>query len=330
MAPSYHFVRPPKRRFWACCAGDLLAISLISAGAPARQGNRAGVDVRYRHRVATTSKLVRALARRGPHRVLRGDLAFAGLPGVVYTPDSGFNLPGVAFGHDWLTGVARYTGLLEHLASWGIVAAAPDTERGVAPSVLNLAFDLGTALDIAAGVRLGPGKISVHPGKLGVIGHGFGGSAAVFAAAGMKAKPQAVAALYPAFTNPPAEQPASALHVPGVVFCAPGSAKELRSNAIELWRAWDTATLRIVAKAKPTGLAEGRRLATAFGLGAPDRKTQKTTRALLTGYLLYALAGDKTYRDFADPDVQLPKTLPMGDEVAPLSPEEKFVALLKG
>jgi hypothetical protein len=200
----------------------------------------------------------------------------------------------------------------------------------VAPSVLNLAFDLGTALDIAAGVRLGPGKISVHPDQLGVIGHGFGGSAAVFAAAGMKGKPQAVAALYPAITNPPAEQPASTLNVPGVVFSAPGSAKALRSNAIELWRAWDTATLRIVAKAQPAGLAEGRRLTTAFGLGAPDRKTQKTTRALLTGYLLYALSGDKTYRDFADPEVQLSKTLPMGDEAAPLSPEEKFVALLKG
>jgi hypothetical protein len=310
-------------------AGDLLSISLISAGAPAWQGNRPVADVSYRQRVAKTSKLVRALTRRGPHRVLRGDLAFAGLPGVVYTPDSGFNLPAVAFGHDWLTGVARYTRMLEHLASWGIVAAAPDTERGVAPSVLNLAFDLGTALDIAAGVRLGPGKISVHPGKLGVIGHGFGGSAAVFTAAGMKAKPQAVAALYPTITKPPAEQPASTLNVPGVVFSAPGSAKELRSNAIELWRAWDTATLRIVAKAKPTGLAEGRRLTTAFGLGAPDRRTQKTTRALLTGYLLYALGGDKTYRDFADPDVQLPKTLPVGDEAAPLSPEEKFVALLK-
>ena len=48
----------------------------------------------------------------------------------------------------------------------------PDTERGVAPSALNLAFDLGTALDIAAGVRLGPGKISVHHDKLGVPGTG--------------------------------------------------------------------------------------------------------------------------------------------------------------
>ena len=145
--------------------------------------------------MARTKKLFTALTRRGPHRVLRGDLAFAGLAGVVYTPESGMNLAGVAFGHDWLAGADRYDGTLEHLASWGIVAAAPDTETGVAPSVLNLAFDLGTTLDIVAGVRLGPGKISVHPTKLGVVGHGFGGSAAVFAAAGMpcQAKGRSVA-----------------------------------------------------------------------------------------------------------------------------------------
>jgi len=280
--------------------------------------------------VASTRKLVAALTRPGPHRVLRGDLAFAGLRGVVYTPEAGLNLPGLAFGHDWLTGVERYSRLLEHLASWGIVAAAPDTERGLAPSVLNLAFDLGTTLDIAAGVRLGPGKISVHPNKLGVIGHGFGGSAAVFAAAGMKVKPKAVAAIFPTVTSPPAEQPAATLSVPGVVFSAAGDAKKLRSNAIELSRAWDTATLRVVRKAQSAGLAEGRRLAKVFGLGGPDRKTQKAIRALLTGYLLYALGGDKMYREFADPDVQLPKTVAVDPEATPATPEEKFVALLKG
>ena len=280
--------------------------------------------------MASTRKLVAALTRPGPHRVLRGDLAFAGLRGVVYTPEAGLNLPGLAFGHDWLTGVERYSRLLEHLASWGIVAAAPDTERALAPSVLNLAFDLGTALDIAAGVRLGPGKISVHPNKLGVIGHGFGGSAAVFAAAGMKVKPTAVAAIFPTVTSPPAEQPAATLSVPGAVFSAAGDAKKLRSNAIELSRAWDTATLRVVSKAQSSGLAEGRRLATVFGLGGPDRKTQKAIRALLTGYLLYALGGDKTYREFADPDVQLPKTVAVDREATSATPEEKFVALLKG
>ncbi|KAA8965277.1 hypothetical protein [Mycobacterium sp.] len=280
--------------------------------------------------MARTRQLVAALTRRGPHRVLRGDLAFAGLPGVVYTPDAGLSLPAVAFGHDWLTGADRYTGLLEHLASWGIVAAAPDTERGLAPSVLNLAFDMGSALDIAAGVRLGPGRISVHPGKLGLAGHGFGGSAAVFAAAGMPDKIQAVAAIFPSVTAPPAEQPAATLSVPGVVFSAPGEAKMLRSNAIELSRAWRTATLRVVRKARPDGLAEGRRLPNVLGLPGPHRKTQKMIRALLTGYLLGTLGRDKTYRAFADPDAALAGTQVGKHDLPPVSAQEKIVALLKG
>jgi dienelactone hydrolase len=279
--------------------------------------------------VARIRKLVAALSRRGPHRVLRGDLAFAGLPGVVYTPEAGLNLPAVAFGHDWLTGTARYSGLLEHLASWGIVAGAPDTQRSLAPSVLNFAFDLGTALDILAGVRLGPGDISVHSAKLGVVGHGFGGSAAVFAAAGMQDKPAAVAAIFPTVTNPPAEQPAATFKVPGLILIAPGDPKSLNSNALALAAAWDTATLRIVGKAEPGGLVEGRRLTKVFGLAGPHRRTQRKVRALLTGYLLFALGGDKTYRDFADPDVKLPGTDQMDAEAPPVALEEKIVALLK-
>ena len=58
--------------------------------------------------MARTRKLFAALPRRGPHQDQRGDLAFAGLPGIVYTPASGFNLPGVAFGNDSLTDVVQY------------------------------------------------------------------------------------------------------------------------------------------------------------------------------------------------------------------------------
>lgn len=240
------------------------------------------------------------------------------------------NLAGVAFGHDWIAKADRYHGTLEHLASWGIVAAAPDTETGLAPSVLNLAFDLGSTLDIIAGVRLGPGQISVHPRKLGVVGHGFGGSAAVFAAAGMPAKPQAVAALFPTVTKPPAEQPAASLQVPGLILADPGDPMSLRSNAVELARVWRTATLRDVKKVTAGGLVEGRRLARVVGLPGADRGTQKTVRALLTGYLLHMLAGDKAYKDFADPEIELPKAPvmdPFSDD--PVDLENKVVALLK-
>lgn len=279
--------------------------------------------------MASTKKLFAKLRRRGPHRVLRGDLAFAGLPGVVYTPASGLNLPGVAFGHDWLTPALSYVGTLEHLASWGIVAAAPDTEKGLAPSVLNLAFDLGTTLDIISGVRLGPGEISVHPNKLGVAGHGFGGSAAAFAAAGAPARIKAVAPLFPSSTSPRAEEPAAGLTTPGLVLTAPGDPMTLRSNAVELSRVWKGGTLRTVSGGKAGGLVEGRRLARAVGLPGADRSTQKTVRALLTGFLLFQLAGKKDYADFADPEAALPKTeLPDPNE-DPVDLENKVIALLK-
>lgn len=286
--------------------------------------------VSYGHPVAKTKKLFAALTRRGPHEVLRGDLAFAGLPGIVYTPESGMNLPGLAFGHDWLASAHRYAGTLEHLASWGIVAAAPNTETGLAPSALNLAFDLGTTVDIISGVRLGPGQISVHPTKLGVVGHGFGGSAAVFAAAGMSDRLKAAVALFPSVTSPPAERPAATLRVPGLILADPGDPMSLRSNAVELARVWKPATLRKVTKVTAGGLVEGRRLARAVKLPGADRGTQKTVRALLTGYLLHVLAGDKAYRDFADPEVALPRATfldPFSDD--PVDLENKVVALLK-
>ena len=196
--------------------------------------------------------------------------------------------------------------------------------------MLNLAFDLGSAHDVASGVRLGTGKISVHPTKLGVAGHGFGGSAAVFAAAGMPDRVRAVAALFPSVSSPPATRPAAGLQVPGLILSDPGDPASLRSNAVELARVWRPATLRAVTKVKAGGLIEGRRLGRVVGLPGAHRGTQKIVRALLTGYLLHELAGDKTYRDFADPDAVLPRTEildPFADD--PVALENKVVALLK-
>jgi len=297
----------------------------------------AGQPFSYGQHMARTRKLFKALTRRGPHRVLRGDLAVAGLPGRVYTPESGLNLPGVAFGHEWLTSAERYQGTLEHLASWGIVVAAPDTERGLAPSALRLAFDLGTTLDIISGVRLGGGNISVHPSKLGLAGHGFGASAAVLTAVDRSGTsqfaPKAVAAAFPTVTRPPAEEAAAGLTIPGLVLTAPGDQQRFPSNAVELARAWNGAVLRAVTKATAGGLIEGRRLARVAGLPGADRSTQKTVRALLTGFLLYQLTGDKDYREFADPDAQLPKTEVFDPDADPVKVEDKVqdkvVALLK-
>jgi len=114
------------------------------------------------------------------------------------------------------------------------------------------------------------------------------------------------------------------------VLTAPGDPMTLRSNAVELARVWKGATLRTVKKAKPGGLIEGRRLARIVGLPGADRGTQKVVRALVTGYLLHMLTGDKAYRDFADAEIDLPKA-PAVDPFAddPVDMEDKVVALLK-
>lgn len=283
--------------------------------------------------MARNRKLYTALTRRGPHRVLRGQLAFAGIPGVVFTPASGFGLPGLAFGHDWLTGADHYAETCEHLASWGFVVAAPDTQRGLAPSVLTLAADLDATLDVITGVRLGQGDISVDPDRLALAGHGFGGAAAVVAAAdGTRAK--AVAAVFPSVTKPSAEQSAATLTIPGLVLATPDDQKSLRTDALEVAAAWDGAVLRVVEKADAAGVAERRRVLGLLGLqglGFPgsSSRTQKTVRALLTGFMLFHLTGDDTYREFAEPDAVLPHTATPDPEAPAVTHEERIVALFR-
>ncbi|MFC4377519.1 dienelactone hydrolase family protein [Nocardia halotolerans] len=255
---------------------------------------------------ASVKSLLSTLSIRGPHRVLRGNLGIAGQPGVVYTPESGLNLPAVAFAHGWLTSADNYKGLLEHVASWGFVVAAPDTERGPIPSHLDLAGDLLTTLDIVSQVRLGDGTISVHPDRLALAGHGMGAGAAVIAAA--QRRVAAVTALFPSPTSPSAEQIAADLDTPGLIL-AGDDLDSVNSNARPLAAAWSgPALLRRVDGASLTGLAEGRRLFAALGAGRYEHKTDKTTRALVTGYLLTTLLNEKKYAPFADPEAEIPHT----------------------
>ncbi|MFF0491261.1 dienelactone hydrolase family protein [Nocardia sp. NPDC004068] len=265
---------------------------------------------------ASVKSLLSSLAGPGPHRVMRGNLGITGQPGVVFTPESGLNLPAVVFGHGWLTGVGNYRKLLEHLASWGFVAAAPDTERGPIPSHLNLATDLLTTLDICNGVRLGDGRISVHPDRLALAGHGMGAGAAVIAAA--QRKVAAVAALYPAPTAPSAESLAPDIETPALIVAGAADLDSLSCNAVPLAAAWGgPAILRTIDKASHNGIIEGRRALAALGASKHEPRTERTTRAVLVGYLVHQLLGDKTYKPFADPEAVVPHTQLVDPHAAP-------------
>lgn len=235
---------------------------------------------------------------------MEGDLGYTGLPGKVYAPAEGRDLPAVAFGHDWRRGIGAYESTLRHLASWGIVVAAPDTETGLNPDHRGFAADLETALQIAAGVRIGNGNITVSPNKLGLVGHGMGGGAAVLSAVDNE-KVAAVAAIYPSNVAPSAVEAARNLFLPGLIIGPGEDADALFSpgNPAKLAYNWaGEAAYRTVKKGDQEGFSKdalGWRL---LGLGKSDRKNQTTVRGLVTGFLLHQLAGEKKYAAFSDPE----------------------------
>lgn len=271
---------------------------------------------------------VAELAKPGPHAVLRGELALVGLPGAVFAPETGTRLPAVAFGHDWLQPAYRYHGLLRHLASWGIVAAAPATAQGPLASHRGLAHDLRTALSVCSGVRLGGtargAAVSVDPARLGVAGHGMGASAAVLAAAtqaegtevqaagesywetGSDLRISAVATVALSESRPSALDAARGIDRPGMHLAF---GKDLVSppaaGAEPIARAWaGESSLRTLKKATHLGLLEGRHWSDVLLDGKPESATQTTVRALLTGFLLHRLGGQDRYAAVFDGPVK--------------------------
>lgn len=236
---------------------------------------------------------VEQLSRPGPERVLRGDLGMVGIPGVVFAPEEGLGLPAVAFGHDWLQPAERYADLLRHLASWGIVAAAPSSHRGVLPSHAGFAADLRTTLDVCAGVRLGDGRISVDSRRTAFAGHGIGGGAALVAAQGHP-RVAAVVTIAVAQTHPSALDASRAVTVPALhlaagkdtVAPAAGHAEPIAAAAGgPVW-------LRTLSKGSHTGFLEGRHWSDVVLSGSPDAKTRRITRALVTAFLLHHLCAE--------------------------------------
>ncbi|WP_091623822.1 dienelactone hydrolase family protein [Amycolatopsis saalfeldensis] len=271
-------------------------------------------------------QLLTELSHQGPHEVLRGNLALVGLPGIVFTPRSGLGLPAIAFGHGWLQPTGRYRRLLHHLASWGVVAAAPATQRGPLPSHRLLAADLLTTLDVITTVRLGPDGISVDPEKLGLAGHSTGGGAAVLAAgtsaaasvapassgsgkaatgSDLDAEPLgrtyprigAVATITAAQTFPPATEAAKLITAPGLHLAA---AEDLVAppigHAEAIANAWaGPVQLRTLGKSSHLGVTEGRHWSQLLLHGKPHRSTQQLTRALFTAFFLTHLTGTDKY-----------------------------------
>lgn len=240
------------------------------------------------------------VSKPGPHQVLVGDLSHAGVPGKVYTPENGKNLPAIAWGHDWREPVENYHRTLRHLASWGFAVAAPSTETGFVANHRGLAADLESAMQILAGVRLGGGNISIHPQRIGVAGHGMGAGAAILVAAHRPSTTAGVAAVYPADVAPSPIISARSVTAPGLIL-APGEDQWLdRGSPADIGANWaGPLTYREMDKCTQNSFSEtplGRRI---LGLGSFSSSHWRTTVGVLTGWLLATVAEDKKYAAFA-------------------------------
>jgi dienelactone hydrolase len=271
-------------------------------------------------------ELMTILARRGPHTVLRGDLGFIGVPGQLFTPETGSGLPVVAFAHAWMADLGRYRDLFFHLASHGLVVAAPDIERGPAPSDAVLAAGLRTALSALPAVRLGLGEsITVDPRRGGLAGHGFGAGAAVLAAgpavlgATEPVSVGAVAAVFPAPSTDAAFTTATAVSAPAMVIAADRALDTVDANPLPLARELGgPVTLRAVPGATDRGLLQRHTLASLIGINGADRATHSAVRALLTGFFLATVGLDDRYGAFTDEDAVLGSVL----NIDPAEPDE--------
>ncbi len=224
--------------------------------------------------------------------MLRGDLALIGMPGVVFTPESGFGLPAVAFGHGWLQPTSRYEELLRHLASWGVVAAAPATQRGVLPSHRQFATDLRAVLNLCTAVRLGDGQLSIDTERLGLVGHGMGGGAAVLAAADDEGC-KAVVTLALAQTLPSAVDAATQVTRPGLhLVGGKDRVAPAVGHAEPVVTAWaGPVQLRTLPKASHLGFLSGKHWSDLLVDGSPEHATRRISRALVTAFLLRHLTG---------------------------------------
>lgn len=253
---------------------------------------------------AKPKELLAELTHRGPHQVLRGDLALIGLPGVVFTPRSGTDLPAIVFGHGWLQPVDRYLGLFRHLASWGFVVAAPATQRGPLASSRLFAADLRTALDVCTGVRLGDGDITVSPSRLGLAGHSTGAGAAVLAASEQPVR--AVATLAASQTKPFATDAAALCTMPslhlaaGADVVAPpvGHARLIAAN----WGG--PAQFRLLPKVDHMGFTEGRHWSGLLIPGSSNHGAARLARVLLTAFFLRHLTGQERFEPLLEADVK--------------------------
>lgn len=136
------------------------------------------------------------------------------IPSLVYYPatSEGVNTPiitndnfaVISFGHGFTLNPNLYAAIYRHLASWGYIVIAPNTETGFSPSHLNFALDLSFVLRDVKKRNSINGDFFFNTAdtiNLGVFGHSMGGGCS-FLAGSLDPNIKAISSMAAANTNP--------------------------------------------------------------------------------------------------------------------------------
>lgn len=226
--------------------------------------------------------------------------AQAASPGAALDP-TGAPYPAIAFGHGFLQAPFRYGGVLAHLASWGFVVIAPDTQTGFSPSHGQFALDMRTGLDWLELEHARPGATlegGIDTGAFGISGHSMGGGAAMLAAAD-DARISAIATLAAAETNPSAVAAAARLTIPASYIS--GSQDAITPLAQHGQRMYDAQTsprqLPLVLGGSHCGFQDEPFPLFCDSGSLPRTEQLELTRRLLTGFFVLHLGDDQGHED---------------------------------
>ena len=124
--------------------------------------------------------------------------------------------PAISFGHGFVQATSQYVTTMDHLASWGFIVIASNSETSLFPSHGNFAADLRHSLTYLEQQHATSGSFlfgAVNTSKFGMSGHSMGGGASILATAD-DARVKALANLAAAETNPSAVAAMSRIRVP--------------------------------------------------------------------------------------------------------------------
>jgi predicted dienelactone hydrolase len=219
---------------------------------------------------------------------------------------SGGPYPVISFGHGFLQPVDRYQSTLRHLATWGFLVIASESELGLFPSHSAFAADLSHCLTWLEAQSALPASFlfgTVAAGQYGLSGHSMGGGCSILAAAN-DPRVKAVANLAAANTNPSAVAQMVNVRVPvSLIAGSSDSITPVANHGQLMYNAGEAPRLLpLIIGGSHCGFQDFSTFGCDSGPLARTEQLRLTRQMLTTFFLLYLKDDQSTWRQVWGPE----------------------------